>query len=173
MGKEPAKDINPDEAVAIGAALFGNIKENSRSKKVFYDTNSHSIGFLHVKNRQKVNSILIHKNRELPAEETIRTMGTSVKDQKQFILPITEGEALDEEGVIIIDEIKIDLPKGLLAQSKVFIKYVLDEYQLLRVYIDIPSVPDWNFEYKLSQKANLSYEEISNMISEVQDYEVS
>jgi len=173
MGKEPAKDINPDEAVAIGAALFGNIKKKNDGKKVFYDTNSHSIGFLHVKNRQRVNSILIHKNRELPVTETINTMGTSVANQGRFLLPITEGEALDEEGVTVIDEINIELPPGLPAQTKVVITFELDEYQMLRIYIDIPSVPNWEFEYKLNRKANLSDEEISNMISLIKEYEVS
>ena len=174
MGLEPAKDINPDEAVAVGAALFGNLKQKNEGKKVFYDTNSHSIGFIHAtKDRRRINSILIHKNRELPAKETMNNLGTTVPNQERFVIPITEGEAVDVEGVDIIDEIDIKLPPALEKGTQVIITFELDEYQMLHVYISIPSVPNWDYEYRLNRKANLSDEEISTMIGIVQDYAVS
>ena len=141
---------------------------------MFYDTNSHSIGFIHAtKDRRRINSILIHKNRELPAKETMNNLGTTVPNQERFVIPITEGEAVDVEGVDIIDEIDIKLPPALEKGTQVIITFELDEYQMLHVYISIPSVPNWDYEYRLNRKANLSDEEISTMIGIVQDYAVS
>lgn len=174
LGKEPARDINPDEAVAMGAAIFGTIRQNDSQKKVFHDTNSHSIGLIYVKpDKTKANKILIHKNEELPASFTADNMATNVPNQERICMPVTEGEALDVEGVTIIDELDIKLPPSLPKGTNVIIKYELDEYQILHVYINIPSVPDWNYEYKINRRANLTDEEISTMIGIIQDYDVN
>lgn len=174
IGKEPAKDINPDEAVAVGAALFGKIRSTHDKKNVFHDTNSHSIGFIYMRpDRTKENRVLIRKNVQLPAEYVEDKMATNVDNQEKINLQITEGESADVDAVNIISELEIKLPKNLPTKTNVIVKYELNEYQLLHVYVNIPSVPNFNFEQKLDWKSNLTDEEISTMLVIMQDMEVN
>ena len=162
-GKQPARDINPDEAVAAGAAIYGYMNKNDSNKKVFCDTNSHSIGFLITKADRftRENHILISKNSPLPA--TYTQEATMVDDyQTRIDLVITEGEAKEEKAVHIIETLNIEMPKGVRKGDLLEIKYTLDEYQFLHIEVDVPSKA-WHYEHKFERKANLSDDEIATM----------
>lgn len=162
-GKEPAKDINPDEAVAIGAAIFGDMNKENTVQKVFQDTNSHSIGFIVMKeDKTKENHILIAKNSPLPASFT-QVVNTMVEGQNRIDLSITEGEAKDVEAVKVIEVLKIKLPPNLHKGTEVSITYQQNEYQLLRIFLTMASHPEWNYEHKMERISNLSEDDIEMM----------
>lgn len=162
--KTPVRDINPDEAVAVGAAIFGYMNREKVSNKVLCDTNSHSIGFLITKEDRvtRENHILISKNSPLPMTFTQEVI-TLENFQSRIDLMITEGEAKDERAVHILETLNITLPSGMRKGDSVRIKYTLDEYQFLHIEVDIPSVPEWNYQHKFERKSNLSEDEITAM----------
>ena len=162
-GKQPARDINPDEAVANGAALFGHMIQTNPDKKVFYDTTSQSVGFLYTKkDGTRENIKLIKKNSTLPATYTQDAV-IMENYQARIDLSVTEGEQLEEEHIHIAETLSIDLPKGLKKNDPYTIQYTLDEFQLLYIKIEIPSVPSWHFEKKLKSSFNLTEEEVVAM----------
>jgi len=163
VGKEPARDINPDEAVAIGAAIFGDMKNKNTVKRVIQDTSSHGVGFVITKEdgRTKENYVLIGKNTSLPAAATQKVI-TIEQSQQKIDLEITEGEVADLPAVKILDKIEIKLPANLKKGTEVNVTYQQDEYQLLHIFIDIPAVPNWAYEHKLQRISNLSEEEIKH-----------
>ena len=163
VGKNLAKDINPDEAVAIGAAIYGSIHGQDKLKRLFRDANSHSIGFVYInKDREKENYILIPKNSSLPAEfkQKVKTM---IPSQEKIVLSVTEGESNQVEYVKIIEELNINLPPALPKDTEVIITYTQDEYQLLHIYIQIPSMENWGYEHKMQRESNLTEEDIQMM----------
>ncbi|MCR5525850.1 MAG: Hsp70 family protein [Lachnospiraceae bacterium] len=172
-GKAPAKDVNPDEAVAMGAAIFGSLKSGTETKKAFTDANSHGIGFLYfaTKNERK-NQILIEKNSNLPVKVTQKAK-TIVKSQERITLTVTEGESENPEMVKELCVLDIELPENIAEATAVDITYELNEYQLLHIYVDIPSVPDWGYEYELPRENDLTAEDIAVMTGITLEYSVS
>ncbi len=163
MGKAPAKDINPDEAVAIGAGIFGSMQAAPDSKKVFVDACSHGIGFIHLISRTETrNQILIEKNSKLPVRLTQEVL-TAVKDQKEIVLSVTEGESDDPKYVKVLCDLDIKLPKAVPEGTEVNITYELTEYQILRIFVDIPSISGWNYEYEMPRENKLTAEDIALM----------
>lgn len=160
MGFEPSKDIDPDEAVAMGAAIFA--KCCMSKDDILTDVCSHSIGMTFL-NSQGVeeNDIIIKKNSKLPAknEQSYRTM----KENQEFIrLTITEGEYRELTDVTIIGKYRINLPQGVPKGSLVTVAISLDRNQLLHIHV---KVPDFRIdeEYYLNRLANMDDAEVEKM----------
>ncbi|MCM1099869.1 MAG: Hsp70 family protein [Clostridium sp.] len=169
IGKEPSKDINPNEAVALGAAIYSELcgKENSG----FVDVCSHSIGVVVVKGNTEENNIVIPKNSKVPIEIEQR-FRTIADNQKQIELTVTEGEYLEVTDVTIIGTFQIFLPENTPIRSLVLIKIALDEHQLLHIHI---ALPDMGFEeeYHMKRVANMDETAIKEVTGILRDYTVS
>ncbi|QGJ72385.1 Molecular chaperone DnaK [Planctomycetales bacterium 10988] len=122
-GIQPDHTINPDEAVARGAAVFADhllASQDSEKRNRFHVTNvnSHSLGIEGVDPRtgRKGNNILIKKNTPLPAQKTKR-FETKRKGQHSVVLKVLEGESSSPEectpiGKTVIRNLPEDLPAG-------------------------------------------------------------
>jgi len=159
-GKTPARDINPDEAVAAGAAIYGYMNMKNPDQPVVVDACSHSIGFLYTKpDGTRENIKLIKKNTNLPATYVQDVM--IVEDnQARIDLMITEGEGVLEGQVDVVETVKIKLPEGLRKNDPYTITYTLDKYQLLHIDVEIPTTPPWIYPHKFYRKSNLSEGEV-------------
>lgn len=169
IGKEPSKDINPDEAVALGAAIYSRLCENKDAR--FVDVCSHSIGVVVMEKGEEENDIIIPKNSKVPVEieQCFRTV---VNNQKQIDLTITEGEYREVTDVTIIGKFEISLPDNTPAKSPVRIRIGLDEHQLIHIHI---ALPDMGFEeeYHMKRIANMDEDAIKNATGIVRDHTVS
>jgi len=171
-GKQPSKEVNPDEAVALGAALYANMLGGGQASII--DVCSHSIGIVvidNLQNKQKVNHILISHNSPLPCEIE-QTFYTMVNNQKAIELSVTEGEFKELSDVTILFTSVIDLPEGLPARTEVKIKLALDKNQLLHVYLEIPAV-HLSKEYTIKRDANMDDEELNRLMGLIADYEIN
>ncbi len=160
MGKEIQRDVNPDEAVAIGAAIYADIL--SKGKINFTDVNSHSIGLVVINSAGKEeNERIILRNTHLPTEKT-RRFKTVSENQKSIILSVTEGEYRELTDVTIIGDFEIDLPVQVPKGSAVEITISLDVYQLIHLNV---SLPDYHVseEYHMKRVANMDDEEIAKV----------
>ncbi len=163
FGKAPSKEINPNEAVALGAALYASIyrKNLELGKTSFTDVSSHSIGILVYEENQQINHIVIPRMTKIPCEME-QICYTKIKNQRQINLTITEGEYKEVEFVTVISDFLIDLPMGLPINTEVKVKITLDERQLIHIYINIPDA-NLEVEYNMKRNANLNEEEIESL----------
>lgn len=164
FGKEPSKEINPDEAVAMGAALYGELYQQDSSKEisVFQDVCSHSIGIIvFVDNTRQENQIIIPRMSQIPCTME-QVFYTKINDQRQINVNITEGEYKEPEFVAMIGDYLIDLPVGLPINTEVIVKISLDDRQLIHLSIAVPSV-NLEKEFEMKRNANLDEKEIKKL----------
>lgn len=131
FGKDPDSSVNPDEAVALGAALIAaqklmNIKPEDISSSVaekiggiqITDVTSHSVGieaFVPGSN-QRINAILIPRNSPIPAESS-REFTTTMQGQTGIKVVIYQGEFPDPAlcnpvGEFILTGLPVNRPPG-------------------------------------------------------------
>ncbi|MDF2542229.1 MAG: hypothetical protein K0S47_1947 [Herbinix sp.] len=164
FGKAPSREVNPDEAVALGAALYGSIyqKKFKTDKVIFQDVCSHSIGILvFVDEIHQENQIIIPRMSQIPCTKE-QIFYTKISGQRQINLSITEGEYKELDYVTLIGEFMIDLPSGLPINTEVTIKIGLDERQLIHLSIAVPAVK-LEKEFEMERNANLGEEELKKL----------
>lgn len=88
FGKEPNKSINPDEVVAIGAAIQGAIIEGGVKDVLLLDVTPLSLG---IETLGGVNTILIPKNTTIPTEKT-QIFSTATDNQTSVEINVLQGE---------------------------------------------------------------------------------
>ena len=158
-GKLPSSEINPDEAVAMGAALSGNCVG-----KTVQDVCSHSLGVVTMdeQTRKRKNGIIIPRNTLLPAKLE-REFFTAADDTPFIRLEVTEGEEEELEYVHILGTFDIDLPKNTPKYTKVIVEMVLNENQLLHVYARVLGQTETYKELHIERSSNLKEEDIERM----------
>ncbi|NCG19117.1 MAG: Hsp70 family protein [Rhodobacterales bacterium] len=101
FGKPPATDMNPDEAVAMGAALTAAIEaadlagEHSPIDISINDVTSHSLGMVVYRESSLHNSMIISKNTRIPADCTNENYSTTHDGQTTIDLWLVQGEDID------------------------------------------------------------------------------
>lgn len=172
FGKAPLKTVNPDEAVAIGAALYANIRMQENHSQKLVDVCSHSIGVAVYNDKgQQENEVIIPRNSKLPIvnQQRFRTMADN---QSKLELIVTEGEYKELTDVTTIGNFEIGLPGGLPANSLILIKISLDIHQLIHIHIALPDV-GFEQEYHMKRTANMDEEAVQNVTGMLRDHKVS
>ena len=118
-GIEPDHTVNPDEAVARGAALYASYllaKEGGKTHDFsITNVNSHSLGVegIDQQTMRKTNVVLIPRNTPLPSKLTERFV-TKLENQRSIALKVLEGESsLPGECTMIGRTVIRNLPEGL------------------------------------------------------------
>ncbi len=143
-GREPSRDVSPEEAVSQGAAIHAAILEaratggESRMAKAAIDrlksvetadVNSHSLGIKITdpnERSRKINHIMIPKNTQIPFSVSQRFV-TNAPNQRSIHVHILEGEAKDPAACTLIGDFRIvDLPPNLPQNSPVEVTYSYD-----------------------------------------------
>lgn len=124
-GMEPSHEINPDEAVALGAALYA-----SGIFEKIQDVCSHSLGIVskNPRTREKYNSIIIPRNTNLPTKQA-KDYYTPADNTSGFELEITEGEDEDLDFVTILTKVEVKLPPNVPKNTRVTVEMELNKNQ--------------------------------------------
>lgn len=141
MGKEPLRVVNPDEVVALGAAIIAD-RLSKKGVNPIKDVCSRGIGILRydpTKNNL-INHVLIKRNSTLPKYASSDEYAFSMDGQEELNIVFTEGDYEDSYTKIINGEIKIPLPKGIKKEMKYLITICLDETRNLSVQVIIPEL---------------------------------
>ena len=88
FGKEPHKDINPDEVVALGAAVQAGILQGDVKDVLLLDVTPLSLG---IETLGGVNTVLISKNTTVPTSKT-QVFSTAQDSQPQVEIHVLQGE---------------------------------------------------------------------------------
>lgn len=101
FSRAPATDINPDECVALGAALTAALEAARLSGEKpdidirTHDVTSHSLGMVVFRDQQLHNSRIISKNTRIPCEQTRDNYVTTHDGQTTMDLWLVQGENQD------------------------------------------------------------------------------
>ena len=88
FGKEPRKDVNPDEAVAIGAAIQGGVLSGTKNDVLLLDVTPLSLG---IETLGGVMTTLIPKNTTIPAKKS-QVFSTAEDNQSVVTIHVLQGE---------------------------------------------------------------------------------
>jgi molecular chaperone DnaK len=88
FGKEPRKDVNPDEAVAIGAAVQGAVLAGEVTDVLLLDVTPLSLG---IETLGGVATALIEKNTTIPCNKK-QTFSTAEDNQSAVTIHVVQGE---------------------------------------------------------------------------------
>ena len=130
FGKEPHKDINPDEVVAIGAAIQGGIMQGQVRDVLLLDVTPLSLG---IETLGQVFTKMIEKNTTVPVAKT-QTFSTAADNQPSVEIHVLQGEramAHDNKtlGRFILDGIP-PAPRGV---PQVEVSFDIDANGILNV----------------------------------------
>jgi molecular chaperone HscC len=140
FGRFPSCDINPDEAVALGAAVQAGLKmkDAALDEVVMTDVTPYSLG-VEVAIRLGDNSLLpghfdpvIERNCTVPVSR-VKTYVPTVERQAFLDLDIYQGEGRLARDNIYLGLLRVELPGGPIAQSGVDVRFTYDVNGLLQV----------------------------------------
>ena len=147
FGFPPGIELNPDECVAMGAAVKaallyetdGGIKRRSGSTRQLikmHDINviSHSFGFVVLKEGEFYNSVIIPKNTPYPCEMSRENYTTTFDNQLNLQVILTEGEEDDPHYCSLIGHYEAyDLPPSRAGELRLRFTYRYNENQVVEV----------------------------------------
>lgn len=165
FGKEPRKDVNPDEAVATGAAIQGGVLSGDVNDVLLLDVTPLSIG---IETMGGVMTKLIEKNTTIPTEAT-QQFTTAEDGQQAVTVHVLQGErkqAVDNKslGQFELRGIPVHLKRG---EPQIEIKLSLDADGILQVTAEEKKT-GIKQEIRIEANGGMSEDEIEQAIQEAE-----
>ncbi len=164
FGKEPRKDVNPDEAVAVGAAIQGSVLAGDRKDVLLLDVTPLSLG---IETLGGVMTKLIQKNTTIPTKAQ-QVFSTADDNQSAVTIHVLQGEREMAAGNKSLGQFNLEgIPPSPRGMPQIEVAFDIDANGILHVHAKDKQTGKEN---KITIKANsgLSEAEIDRMVKDAE-----
>lgn len=166
FGKEARRDVNPDEAVAMGAAIQAAVLAGDVTDVLLLDVTPLSLG---IETLGQVMSVLIEKNTTIPTKKT-QTFSTADDNQTAVTIHVLQGERKQASGNKSLGQFNLeDIPPAPRGMPQIEVAFDLDANGILNVSAkDKATGKEQSIVIKAS--SGLSDEEIEQMVRDAESH---
>ena len=164
FGKDPRKDVNPDEAVAVGAAIQGQVLAGDRKDVLLLDVTPLSLG---IETLGGVMTKMIKKNTTIPTKFA-QVFSTADDNQPAVTIKVYQGEREMASGNKSLGEFNLEgIPPSARGTPQIEVSFDIDANGILHVGAKDKGTGKEN---KITIKANsgLSEQEIQAMVKDAE-----
>jgi molecular chaperone DnaK len=166
FGKEPRKDVNPDEAVAIGAAIQGGVLKGEVKDVLLLDVTPLSLG---IETLGGVMTKLIQKNTTIPTKAQ-QVFSTADDNQSAVTIHVLQGEREMASGNKSLGQFNLEgIPSAPRGMPQIEVTFDIDANGILHVSAKDKATGKEN-KIKITASSGLTEEEIQRMVRDAESH---
>jgi len=164
FGQEPRKDVNPDEAVAVGAAIQASVLAGDVTDVLLLDVTPLTLG---IETMGGVATALIEKNTTIPSKKS-QTFSTAEDNQAAVTIHVVQGERKQASQNKSLGRFDLaDIPAGPRGMPQIEVTFDIDANGILHVHAkDKATGKEQSIVIKAS--SGLSDEEVEKMVNDAE-----
>jgi molecular chaperone DnaK len=166
FGKEPHQGVNPDEVVAVGAAIQASVLAGDRKDVLLLDVTPLTLG---IETEGGVMTALVERNTTIPATKK-NTFSTAADGQTAVTVRVFQGERKMATQNRLLGEFNLEgIPAQPRGQPQIEVKFDIDQNGLLNVSArDLSTGKEASVQVK--QSAGLSDDQINQMRKDAESH---